>query len=59
MKNLAEALCASGFSEDEAKKVVVIVYDWVAENYPVLAAVAKNTVMKEVQKEVEEGHESG
>jgi hypothetical protein len=55
MKNLAEALCATGFSEDEAKKVVVIVYDRVAENYPVLAAVAKNTVMKEV----EEGHESG
>ncbi|MFL5811784.1 MAG: hypothetical protein ACJ749_19840 [Flavisolibacter sp.] len=48
MKNLLDGLREAGLSTDEAKKSIEVVYGWVEERYPVLAAVAKPTVNKEM-----------
>jgi len=49
MKNLFDGLRAAGLSEFEAKKSIEVVYHWVEEQYPVLAAVARATVTKEIE----------
>jgi hypothetical protein len=48
MKNLLDGLREVGLSDDEARKSIEVVYEWVEERYPVLAAVAKSTVNKEI-----------
>jgi hypothetical protein len=49
MKNLLDGLRDAGLSDNEAKKSIEVVYRWVEEKYPVLAAVARSTVMKEIE----------
>ena len=46
MKNLLDELRDVGLSDDEAKKSLEVVYEWVEERYPVLAAVARSTVRR-------------
>lgn len=58
MENLFEELCRAGLSEKEAEKSIQIVYKWVEERYPVLAAVAKNTVIKESNIKLETAKET-
>ena len=48
MKNLLDGLREVGLSENEARKSIEVVYEWVEERYPVLAAVARSTVNKEM-----------
>ena len=48
MKNLLDGLREVGLSEHEAKKSIEVVYEWVEERYPVLAAVARSTVNREI-----------
>lgn len=47
MKNLVDVLCAAGFPAGTAKNSLVIIYQWIDEHYPVMAALAKATVLKE------------
>ena len=49
MKNLVERLCVSGLSEEQAGNSVLIVLDWVKENYPVLAVLAENKMRSEAE----------
>ena len=58
MKNLFEQLCMTGLSQEEAEKSIQVVYQWIAERYPVLAAVARSTVLKESNIEVEQAKET-
>jgi hypothetical protein len=48
MKNLLDGLLEAGLSDNEARKSIQVVYEWVEERYPVLAAIAKTTVSKEI-----------
>ena len=48
MKNLLDELRNAGLSDNEARKSIEVVYEWVEERYPVLAAVARSTVRKEM-----------
>jgi hypothetical protein len=48
MKNLFDGLRNAGLSDLQAKKSIEVVYEWVEERYPVLAAVARETVTKEM-----------
>jgi len=48
MKNLLAGLREVGLSDHEAKKSIEVVYEWVEQRYPVLAAVARSTVTKEI-----------
>lgn len=48
MKNLLDELRDAGLSDNEARKSIEVVYEWVEERYPVLAAVARSTVRKEM-----------
>ena len=46
MKNLLDELRNAGLSDNEARKSIEVVYEWVEERYPVLAAVARSTIRK-------------
>ena len=48
MKNLLDELRNVGLSDNEARKSIEVVYEWVEERYPVLAAVARSTVAREI-----------
>ena len=48
MKNLLDELRNVGLSDDKARKSIEVVYEWVEERYPVLAAVARSTVAREI-----------
>ena len=48
MKNLLDGLREVGLSENGAKKSIEVVYEWVEERYPVLAAVERSTVSREI-----------
>jgi hypothetical protein len=52
MKNLLDELRDAGLSDNEARKSIEVVYKWVEERYPVLAAVARSTVRKEMNAPV-------
>ncbi|HEX2608792.1 MAG TPA: hypothetical protein VHK91_15520 [Flavisolibacter sp.] len=54
MKNLLDHLLDTGLTEEEARKSIEIVYGWVEERYPVLAAIARSTVIKECFPEMRE-----
>jgi len=55
MKNLLDELRDAGLSYNEARKSIEVVYEWVEERYPVLAAVARTTVRREMNPpEIEE-----
>ena len=58
MDNLFDNLRRSGFSEEEAEKSIMIVYKWVEERFPVLAAVARSTVLKDCNIELESSKET-
>ena len=60
MKNLLDELRDVGLSDDKARKSIEVVYEWVEERYPVLAAVARSTVAREINapdRDVESGLE--
>jgi hypothetical protein len=52
MNNLVEALSDTGLTETEAKKALQIVFEWIDENYPVLAAMAKSYEFQDLEDEV-------
>jgi len=61
MKNLLDELRNAGLSDNEARKSIEVVYEWVEEKYPVLAAVARSTVAREISspdRSVVNGRES-
>ena len=55
MKNLLDELRNVGLSDNEARKSIEVVYEWVEERYPVLAAVARTTVTREMSAPYSEG----
>ena len=57
MKNLLDGLRNVGLSDNEARKSIEVVYEWVEERYPVLAAVARSTVNREMNAPDMEGNE--
>jgi len=48
MENLFDGLRNAGLSDAEAKLSIEVVYQWVEDRYPILAAVARGMVMKEI-----------
>ena len=58
MENLFEKLRELGLSKEEAEKSIQVVYNWIEKKYPVLAAVAKSTVIKESNIKVEHTKET-
>jgi hypothetical protein len=47
MKNLMDELLLAGFTKEEAGKTIEVVYEWMEVHYPVLAAMARTTMLKE------------
>lgn len=47
MKNLMDEFVLAGLTRDEAGKTIEVVYEWIETHYPVLAAMARTTMMKE------------
>lgn len=47
MKNLMDEFLLAGLSRDEAGKAIEVVYEWIEIHYPVLAAMARTTMLKE------------
>ena len=43
-----DELCDAGLSDEMARKSLEVVYQWLEEKYPVLATIARPTVMKEL-----------
>ena len=58
MKNLFDELCGAGLTAEEAEKSIQVVYKWVEDRYPMMAAVAKSTIIKESNIAVEEAKET-
>jgi hypothetical protein len=52
MKNLMDEIQLAGFTKDEASKAIEVVYEWIEVHYPVLAAMARTTMLKEIPLEV-------
>jgi hypothetical protein len=47
MKNLMDEFELAGLTKEEAGKAIEVVYEWVELHYPVLAAMARTTMLKE------------
>lgn len=47
MKNLMDEFQLAGLTRDEAGKAIEVVYEWIEIHYPVLAAMARTTMLKE------------
>ena len=47
MKNLLEELRKLGLSEEKARLSIKTVFEWVDVHYPVMASLARTTVLKE------------
>lgn len=52
MKNLMDEFQLAGLTRDEASKAIEVVYEWTEIHYPVLAAMARTTMLKEIPLEV-------
>ncbi|HEY0067801.1 MAG TPA: hypothetical protein VGB46_10575 [Flavisolibacter sp.] len=53
MKNLMDEFQLAGLTREEAGKAIEVVYEWIEVHYPVLAAMARTTMLKETPFEEE------
>lgn len=51
MKNLMDEFLLAGLTRDEAGKAIEVVYEWMRTHYPVMAAMARTTMLKEIPLE--------
>lgn len=54
--NLMDALRHAGLREEEAALFIRVTSDWVSENYPIIGAMAVNTIIKDCQLTERSGH---
>jgi hypothetical protein len=47
MKNLMDEFELAGLTRDEASKAIEVVYEWIQIHYPVMAAMARTTMLKD------------
>ena len=54
MKNLIDELRELGLTEEQVRKSIDVVFDWVDERYPVLAALARPMIKNELARSASE-----